>query len=227
MNNNIEMEKEGLSKKALVGVVLTVIIVGLLSGGGAYYAGHVKSEDVKKDLQSQIDSMKAEVTAIKTGSVAVATPTPTPAVSASPTAVPTATATADWRNYSNAAYGFGLTLTDVWSKYSTFEKTPESGNILKYINFLLPSTDSSYASYEDFGKAGVVSPFCVGVYTIDGYAKEKEKADLEGGILYPISAQNNKYVFTIMRWQDVPSDLRDIDLGMELIKKSIAVRDVK
>ena len=218
----METEKEGISKKMVVGVILTIVVVGLLSGGGAYYAGHVKNEAVKKDLQSQIDDLKAQVVLIKSDSAAVATPTP--AVTA--TATPTPTVTTDWRVYTNKQYGFSLTLTDVWSKYSTHEKAPESGNILKYINFLLPSTDSSYSSLEDYGKAGVVSPFCIGVYTIDGYAKEKAEVESESGILYPISAQNNKYVFTIMRWQDAPSDYRNIDLGLESIKVSFKAQNV-
>lgn len=109
------------SKTAWTLAILGVILVTLISSTTAYYVGNSRNEDVKKDLQSQIDSMKAEVASIKSQNIAITTPTP------SPTATPDVTA--NWKTLKSEIINLSFKYpTD--SSYAESQFVSSDGTVL-------------------------------------------------------------------------------------------------
>lgn len=141
------------SKMAWTLAILGIILVALVSGSAAYYAGSKKSDSAKKDLQSQIDGMKAEVASIKTDSVAVATPTP----SAVATATPTADPTANWAKFEDKVKGISLKYP---TTYESNNKSNQSSLLVLYAKNNINTTASgekiyNYPSFQVYYYASV------------------------------------------------------------------------
>ena len=197
---------------------LGVLILGTVAYGYYQYSGWTKLGETTEETEQEADVILDDSTGSGTESLI---DTKSSVGTESPSVTDTL---ATWKTYENTTYGFNLTLTDNWTGYSTYEKTPANGNAIKYIYFLLPTSEKTFGDSSDlsYGKKGVASPFAIGVYTLAGYEKEKTDAAADGR---PITTaplgQNNKYVFTFTGWQDGPSDLLSKDLGFDSIKASI------
>lgn len=184
-------------------VFLTVLITGVIVGGGVYYYEKQKIDSNKSDLQRQIDVLNTKISdqtkTIADLNTAATTETVTPT-----TATATDTSTA-WKTYTNTTYDFSLTFTDSWKGYTVYEKAGD-GNAVKYLYFQMPTTDKNWAPGTT-ATAGNASVFAVAVYTTSSWATELAELQANGLDVTTIG-KNSDYVFTGSPAQDLPSDLR-------------------
>jgi len=87
-------------------MLITIILTGAVIGGGVYYWQNKKITNVKNDLNSQITTLQKQVTDLKEASGVAATSTPT---------TNTVDETANWKTYTNEAYGFSFKYPSDWS----------------------------------------------------------------------------------------------------------------
>lgn len=108
-----------VAKKSIVPAIVSAVIVSaLVAGGGAYAYERSQQTKQSQDLQSQIDSLKAQLATAQKATPAptiapVATTTPT--ATANPTPTPTADATAGWKTYSDTSSGASFKYPTTWS----------------------------------------------------------------------------------------------------------------
>ena len=99
-------------------ITIAILTLALVAGGGIYAYQKSQSDITKKDLQSQIDSLKNQVTESKK---VFATSTPIDVSSPSPVAIATTTTdtTSVLKTYSNTSLGFSLKYPSTMNAYFT------------------------------------------------------------------------------------------------------------
>lgn len=145
------------------------------------------------------------------------TPAPVAQAPAQPVATQPAPATLIQENvYTNAQYGFQLTLPKGWENYKPIvNETTGSKNVVAYVYIDLPTSDKTWPGDTDpkTGKSmmGYASMFAVTVWSTNGYNAELKRCKTESDPSCPgsnvMSAKSDKYVFAISGPQAMPDDL--------------------
>jgi len=112
--------------------------------------------------------------------------------------------------YKNKNIGFNMHLPKGWEKYKVIERNDSTRSWLEYIEFFLPTQDSSYEEQKPFpymASVGVIAVWPKERWDSEkiSCAKDGQKPgcpDDENKIL-----QNNKYVLDFTNPQAVPNDL--------------------
>ena len=97
-------------------IVASVLIAGLVAGGGVYTYERTKQTKANDELQAQINTLKNQV------AVQQATSTPSPTPPAQATATPVVDKYADWHTYENAAHGYSIKYPSDWAESNEFKQ---------------------------------------------------------------------------------------------------------
>ncbi len=110
--------------------------------------------------------------------------------------------------YKNSVYGFQVTLTSVWKGYRVIQRTDTVYPNVKYLDFEVPTKDTNYGN-----NTGYAAPLIIAIYPKADWSKVSQ----EGGPIPTKISENNQYVFAYSGWQEPPSDLRNVDFGINQI----------
>ncbi len=120
--------------------------------------------------------------------------------------------TANWQTYRNEEYGFEINLTDAWKGYRVVKKLQPGSSSVYRLYFEVPTSDKTWM--DGYGYA---SPMAIDIYSISEW--QKVGNEISKFVSYPWSVVlNNNYAFRFVpAWQDTPSDLENVDFGIDQI----------
>jgi hypothetical protein len=194
-------------KQSGMGMLLMGIVIGVVVVGGGYYIWTLLYPSSATTTPVSIYEPPVPVESTKTTS-----PTVTPVVS-TPTPAPTPVAATI--QYTNASYGFSLTLPKTWANYKV--KTVTADGAVAYLYVEMPTADDMPATSSN--DAGYYAPFALGVYTPTQWAEMESN----GGPIDTVITKTSQYVFTWSHANGIPATDWKLDSDINGIIASFKV----
>jgi hypothetical protein len=182
-------------------IIITALVSIIVVGGGTYYLMQRQIDSVKSDnnakvsdLSDQISNLGKQLSDAKSAAQTTATATTTTPATATTPAIATS-----WKNYTNAKYGFSLTLDDYWKNFEVLDIKADNANALSYLYVCVPTTSTTWPDK----KAGMFCPFVVTAVATANKSAFEQSEDPE---MPTYIASSSAYAFYYSTAQDRPAD---------------------